>query len=630
MKTMRTRRGRHTEAFWPSLVMKKWLNIQPKVYDFSEDDFDTETESEDDAFSLKDARLQVAEDHARRALGNQSVCASEASGAPSEGYQLRLRRGKSETLRFQYINTKDVRVIIATWNVGGRLPEEDLEIDEWLCVKEPADIYILGFQEVVPLNAGNVLGAEDSRPIPKWEALIRRTLNKSSETAANYKSYSAPPSPILRTSSVADVLENEVVLPASEMNAEKSMLLADGRELEGIGCSGRKSLIKRIYGIDSDSRLDWTEHPLDATGPVVPSNVKLRRVVSSSGRVGFNWMENPLVCSPHLLLNGRELEGSHHSLGNMALILTEQQESPEPLQELLDASGESSGEEDDSLCELPEVELTSIGVADAKSRPKYFRIVSKQMVGIYVSVWVRRKLRRHINNLKVSPVGVGLMGYMGNKGSISVSMSLYQSRLCFICSHLTSGHKYGDEHRRNTDVSEILRRTRFSSAFETEQPLTIPSHDQIFWFGDLNYRLNIPDNDVRKLVASQQWDKLVNSDQLVKELCSGRVFDGWKEGLINFPPTYKYEINSDRYAGDDPKGENKRSPAWCDRIIWFGKGIKQHFYRRAELKLSDHRPVTSMFSIDVEVLDHRKLQRIINYNGAAVHPEVFPGEGGDW
>ena len=38
-----------------------------------------------------------------------------------------------------------------------------------------------------------------------------------------------------------------------------------------------------------------------------------------------------------------------------------------------------------------------------------------ERVYIYVSVWVQRRLRRHINNLKVSPVGVGLMGYMGNK-----------------------------------------------------------------------------------------------------------------------------------------------------------------------------------------------------------------------
>ena len=51
--------------------------------------------------------------------------------------------------------------------------------------------------------------------------------------------------------------------------------------------------------------------------------------------------------------------------------------------------------------------------------------------------------------------------------------------------------------------------------------------------------------------------------QLCKELRSGHVFDGWKEGVIDFPPTYKYEFNSDRYVGENPKeGERKRSPAW--------------------------------------------------------------------
>ncbi|MFS7933105.1 putative inositol-polyphosphate 5-phosphatase [Helianthus anomalus] len=63
---------------------------------------------------------------------------------------------------------------------------------------------------------------------------------------------------------------------------------------------------------------------------------------------------------------------------------------------------------------------------------------------------IRKRLRGHINNLKVSPIGDGLMRYMGNKGSVSNSMSLYQTRLCFVCSHLTSGHKFGDEERRNS------------------------------------------------------------------------------------------------------------------------------------------------------------------------------------
>uniref|UniRef100_A0A2N9I0G5 Uncharacterized protein n=1 Tax=Fagus sylvatica TaxID=28930 RepID=A0A2N9I0G5_FAGSY len=77
---MRTRRGKGSEAFWPSIVMKKWLNIKPTVYDFSEDEIDTETESEDDASSPKDASVRVFEGHAHRTQWNQSICPSQTSG----------------------------------------------------------------------------------------------------------------------------------------------------------------------------------------------------------------------------------------------------------------------------------------------------------------------------------------------------------------------------------------------------------------------------------------------------------------------------------------------------------------------------------------------------------------------
>lgn len=51
--------------------------------------------------------------------------------------------------------------------------------------------------------------------------------------------------------------------------------------------------------------------------------------------------------------------------------------------------------------------------------------------------------------------------------------------------------------------------------------------------------------------------------QLRIEQRRGHVFEGWNEGRIYFPPTYKYSNNSDRYAGDDthPK-EKRRTPAW--------------------------------------------------------------------
>lgn len=39
-------------------------------------------------------------------------------------------------------------------------------------------------------------------------------------------------------------------------------------------------------------------------------------------------------------------------------------------------------------------------------------------------------------------------------------------------------------------------------------------NSQIFWFGDLNYRINMLDSEVRKLVAKKQWDELLNNDEV--------------------------------------------------------------------------------------------------------------------
>lgn len=34
------------QSFWPSIVMRKWLNIKPKVHEFSEDEIDTESDDD--------------------------------------------------------------------------------------------------------------------------------------------------------------------------------------------------------------------------------------------------------------------------------------------------------------------------------------------------------------------------------------------------------------------------------------------------------------------------------------------------------------------------------------------------------------------------------------------------------
>ncbi|RZB57399.1 Type IV inositol polyphosphate 5-phosphatase 3 isoform D [Glycine soja] len=135
--------------------------------------------------------------------------------APIESNEFlpRLRRQKSVTSRSQYINKKELRVCVGTWNVGGKLPPDDLDIDDWLGINELADIYVLSLQEIVPLNPGNIFCVEDTRPRQKWENIIRDALNRVRSKAPKMKSFSDPPSPSkFKPSNDAPDIEEETLL----------------------------------------------------------------------------------------------------------------------------------------------------------------------------------------------------------------------------------------------------------------------------------------------------------------------------------------------------------------------------------------------------------------------------------
>jgi phosphatidylinositol-bisphosphatase len=46
---------------------------------------------------------------------------------------------------------------------------------------------------------------------------------------------------------------------------------------------------------------------------------------------------------------------------------------------------------------------------------QFLRIVSKQMVGIFITIWIRSDLWHHVHDIKVCSVGCGIFNYLGNK-----------------------------------------------------------------------------------------------------------------------------------------------------------------------------------------------------------------------
>jgi hypothetical protein len=70
---------------------------------------------------------------------------------------------------------------------------------------------------------------------------------------------------------------------------------------------------------------------------------------------------------------------------------------------------------------------------------------------------------------------------------------------------------------------------------------------RIFWVGDLNYRISLPDAECRSLVAAGNMAKLLAKDQLLEQKAAGRAFTHFTEPEIAFLPTYRYDPGTDRW-----------------------------------------------------------------------------------
>ena len=186
--------------------------------------------------------------------------------------------------------------------------------------------------------------------------------------------------------------------------------------------------------------------------------------------------------------------------------------------------------------------------------------------------------------------------------------------MCLVNCHLAAGQS--QTVGRNNDAAAILESAllpaeghpvaRADTFIGGGDGSMILDHEICLLNGDLNYRIDTMGRDtVIKAITNNNFEKLLERDQL---LVSRRRNPGFRlraftESLITFAPTYKYDIGSDRYD----TSEKRRAPAWCDRILYRGASrIKQIQYRRHEIRISDHRPVSGTFKMRIKTIQPEK------------------------
>ncbi|KAF8558670.1 DNase I-like protein [Imleria badia] len=301
--------------------------------------------------------------------------------------------------------------------------------------------------------------------------------------------------------------------------------------------------------------------------------------------------------------------------------------------------------------------LTAIFAGLGEKRVLYEKLTSRQLVGMLLIVIVRKVLVPCFTDVRSCDAGSGIMGFMGNKGATAIrleftpkmssnpQLTMYRPTiLTFVNAHLAASDEMVE--RRNYDFHELSSRLTFppnivltGSYLPTSfagDTYNVYQSDVLFWMVHLNYRLELTDGDIRKLLFSHvsgidSIQTLLLYDQLRAAIRSNMAFSGFTEHPITHIPTYRLALGvpKDRLGYDI-----KRKPAWTDRILYMAPPdvrVAQVAYRNhPEITMSDHQPVSADFDISLALIDRSQyessvlaLQReLVGFEGSERRPKI--------
>ncbi|XP_070591642.1 inositol polyphosphate 5-phosphatase K [Erythrolamprus reginae] len=278
----------------------------------------------------------------------------------------------------------------------------------------------------------------------------------------------------------------------------------------------------------------------------------------------------------------------------------------------------------------------------------YVRVSSVRMQGLLLLLFAKQAHLPFIRGVRSQFTRTGLHGYWGNKGGVSTRLSLYGHSVCFLNCHLPA-HQENTKQRLD-DFEHILEMQQFE---EEEFPSAL-DHELLFWFGDLNFRIeDYGLHFIRESISSSRFSLLWEKDQL--NMARKKIFflQEFSEGPLKFKPTYKFDLHSDEYD----TSEKRRKPAWTDRILWRvksppcsqlkevpceGGGVSLSlgsYTSHMDYAISDHKPVTGTFELKVQPLQSEPLVVLFPVGGWSAEQDAtvsyvtapeFPSSAWDW
>lgn len=228
-----------------------------------------------------------------------------------------------------------------------------------------------------------------------------------------------------------------------------------------------------------------------------------------------------------------------------------------------------------------------------------------------VIVFIRHRHIRYAIQPQVSFIASGAIAKpVRTKGAIAVCLRLYQRFIVLIGCHLS----HATPQLRIQDYAKVVRTLRFPqlAKFHAHAKDEIFASDVVIWTGDLNFRVTVENNvdwgNVDKLTDTG-FEEVLESEEWAIHKMKQTAFADFNESKLRFPPTHKYEPDTDTYVP-------KRIPSFTDRVLFWARTpewletIKYDCMRGA--CPSDHKAVFATFWLTVinkPVPDHYRSQK---------------------
>nr|XP_013801146.1 PREDICTED: 72 kDa inositol polyphosphate 5-phosphatase isoform X2 [Apteryx mantelli mantelli] len=142
--------------------------------------------------------------------------------------------------------------------------------------------------------------------------------------------------------------------------------------------------------------------------------------------------------------------------------------------------------------------------------PHYVMLYSAAHGVLYMSVFIRRDLIWFCSEVEYATVTTRIVSQIKTKGALGICFTFFGTSFLFITSHFTSGDSKVNE--RKMDYSKTIqalalpRNVPDTNPYRSSSSDVTTRFDEVFWFGDFNFRLN-KDRETVDSILKQNLEK---------------------------------------------------------------------------------------------------------------------------